>query len=1293
MKTQNVKSVFFYKLLSARCIYIAFFLAAIINLNAFGQLSLAAPNTVGSYTDPVSITLGVGFSANGSIGNFAASINPGYNTGNSQISFVSNWVPKMPLTSAASLKAQETNSNNLNIATKFFDGLGRVIQTVAKNQTINNTDLVTPYEYDNLGRQIKQYLPYAYANVYPGNYRAAATTTEQQAFYNSGSTINPQSGSPSSKTLLESSPLERPVEQGAPGDTWQLTGSTGGGHTSKYDYTVNNLTGITDINNTRIAVAYGVAIDNNGTRSLTVYGTNGYYDAGDLFVKVINNENWLSADGRNGTQEIFTNKEGQTVLKRAFVKNPAGTIDIISTYYVYDDIGKLCYVLPQASYPDQLSTSNGVNISVAVLNSVCYQYQYDEKQRLTGKKIPGKDWEYFVYNNLNQIVASQDGNQRARNEWSVKKYDGIGRTIITGVWNSTLLRDDLQKNILDLQTIFYETRTGTGNGYTSAAWPQDLSDIYTINYFDDYNIPGLPTDMAYQAYTGNPNGNSGQTAGLPTVTKNKQMSNNALAFWVVNYYDVKGRAIQIQSTNHLSGKDIYNNEYNFNGMVVKSVHQHSSAAGSINITNRYAYDHHGRLITRYEQIGSDPEVILSQFTYNDLRQVIDKKLHQKSGNTRFIQSVDYRYNIRGWLTSINDVSLNANTSTNPDDSNTSDADKFGMGFKYEQADLPAYNGNIGSVQWLSAKPASSSVSPPTLKYDFTYDKMDRLTQAASSTGATKDENFSEYLSYDKMGNILSINRWAKLSTGRTLVDNLGYQYNGNQVTQIDDASNNNTYGFSDNGGGTVSKQPNEYVYDTNGNLIKDLNKGITSITYNNFNLPVTVTWSDGKTLVYDYDGSGGKIKKVFTVGGSVYTTDYISGLQYEQGQIAFIKTDEGIARKNAGAGNYIYQYFIQDQVGNTHGVIQPVYPNETTADVVQLTNYYPYGLEFQSDDATTLFGYVSGTKDNYLFNGKELQDGTGMYDFGARNYDPQTGRWFVVDNLADAQEQIDKSPYAFAWGNPVLRKDPDGNCPMCALVGAIVGGVGNLVYQSVQGNVTSFGKGLAAFGIGAVAGGVAGFTMGASLAAQGGATGLALIGQAAATGAYGASIESIIRGTGNQAVFGQPYSMQQFAGDAVMGGVTGGIAKGIELQFFDGTSISSGELKLLKFGDREISAGDPLNNLGTSVGTDAIDEGTTTVYRNFGWNEYSSLRANGNKFEIGSNFGSKQFWLDKEGINWWNNTSFSKNFTAKITVNNSVLKHGFNFLDAGIYKAVSFDTQDALNIFNSNMKIDWIHYR
>lgn len=107
----------------------------------------------------------------------------------------------------------------------------------------------------------------------------------------------------------------------------------------------------------------------------------------------------------------------------------------------------------------------------------------------------------------------------------------------------------------------------------------------------------------------------------------------------------------------------------------------------------------------------------------------------------------------------------------------------------------------------------------------------------------------------------------------------------------------------------------------------------------------------------------------------------------------------------------------------------------------------------------------------------------------------------------------------------------------------------------------------------------------------------------------------------------------------------------------------------------------------------AAKTSTTTVYRNFGWNEYKALRANGNNFEIGSNFGSKQFWLDDAGINWWNSTSFSKNFTAKITVNNNALNQGYKFLDAGKYRAISFDSKEALNIFNKNMKIEWIQYK
>ena len=55
-------------------------------------------------------------------------------------------------------------------------------------------------------------------------------------------------------------------------------------------------------------------------------------------------------------------------------------------------------------------------------------------------------------------------------------------------------------------------------------------------------------------------------------------------------------------------------------------------------------------------------------------------------------------------------------------------------------------------------------------------------------------------------------------------------------------------------------------------------------------------------------------------------------------------------------------------------------------------------------------------------------------DYGARWYDPAIGRWNAVDALAEEPEQIDKSPYAYGWNNPIKYDDPDGNCPRCAVV-------------------------------------------------------------------------------------------------------------------------------------------------------------------------------------------------------------------------------------------------------------------
>ncbi|MBO9675317.1 MAG: hypothetical protein J7577_17855, partial [Sphingobacteriaceae bacterium] len=187
-------------------------------------------------------------------------------------------------------------------------------------------------------------------------------------------------------------------------------------------------------------------------------------------------------------------------------------------------------------------------------------------------------------------------------------------------------------------------------------------------------------------------------------------------------------------------------------------------------------------------------------------------------------------------------------------------------------------------------------------------------------------------------------------------------------------------------------------------------KDIT-LGYNFLNLPQTVSGS--QNLTYTYNAAGEKLQK--QAGGT--TTNYLDGIQYTNNSIDFIQTEEGLARRSGNS--YSYEYNLSDHLGNVRVTF---YQNPTTnqLEVLQRDDYYAFGLRKEPVAKAGL--------NKYLYNGKELQEELGQYDYGARFYDPVIGRWNVIDPLAEKMRRY--SPYNYAFNNPIRFIDPDGMAPV-----------------------------------------------------------------------------------------------------------------------------------------------------------------------------------------------------------------------------------------------------------------------
>ncbi len=905
-----------------------------------------------------------------------------------------------------------TDPYDVKQTTQYFDGLGRLMQTVSRQSSPTAKDMVVPNAYDEFGRELIKFLPYTTA-VNDGKFKPNAV--QEQKTFNAAQFPGEQYYY--SRTDVESSPLNLTLGSYAPGNDW--VGSNRG---TKVKYWANTATD---------AVRIWTVNEPSSDMDLGSVTSTSFYAAGTL-------NKLVTTDESNNQTEEFKDFQGRVILKKvqltATSDNGAGSAATgwMCTYYIYDDYNNLRAVI-QPEGVNAIPSTGSFTSNSSFINQWMFIYRYDYRNRMIVKKVPGANLVRMLYDQWDRLVFTQDGVQYATNTWLFTKYDALNRPIATGSITDTRSQSAIQTSINAAGR--YETVSVSANdGYTfNNTFPSSGSytlTIYTQTIYDSYtNVPTSINTSYYSSVAGvfgiwPQNGNiRGQICG----TKVRVLTTNNFLN-TVSFYDEKYRVIETKGNNNvISGYDDRTlSTYSFDGKMIKQGQNHwsnffANSTGtpfSFDTHNEFTYNSNNDLDAFYQSagiIGEDYQPVANywskgtsatiyKITRNELGQVLQKQIHIPTlyGVPQDpLQKLDYSYNIRGWLTGVNQPYSGT--------SGYDETDLFNFKLNYNTVDLsgtPQYNGNIAEQVW------KGGYDEYLRGYKYGYDKANRLT--------TSDYGFKYYngwsnvwdftlkyneniTAYDLNGNIKNLERYHG-SWNR--VDQLSYNYNdvnngtvadGNRLHKVTDGVYNNVpVGFSDK-----DNWFNDYNYDNNGNLIFDYNKGVSNITYNHLNLPVLVDFGSSKgTIEYLYDAAGTKLQKTVTdktvspnkititkySGVFVYTNTYLSGttpgadaLEYiihPEGKIRPVLTNPALPAL-ANNTDYYYDYFIKDHLGNTRMVLttQPqtdlyaatqepanaTKENQLFANLSSTTIAKPTGgAGFDSDNTNTNVSKVNG---------------------------------------------------------------------------------------------------------------------------------------------------------------------------------------------------------------------------------------------------------------------------------------------------------------------------------------------
>ena len=589
------------------------------------------------------------------------------------------------------------------------------------------------------------------------------------------------------------------------------------------------------------------------------------------------------------------------------------------TYYIYNEFSKLSAVIQPEGVAALPAT-----LDYTFAGKWMFLYRYDDRGRMVMKKVPGADSVVLMYDQWDRLVLTQDGLQRAKTnkEFLFTKYDNLNRPIITGVYVSNSAHNTIRDLVTASSVRNENTSTAATEGYTlNLSFPTTYLELLTIMHYDSYNnLPSWKSNYAFVAENGNTTYNS-YTTGLVVASQTKQIGTTT---WLktVTYYNDEYKPVQVSGDNVKSGKDRITTQLLFDGKPVEQWQSHTSTfySTAITIKKKFTYDHADRVLTVKHQINTQAEATIATNTYNEIGQPLNKKLHITAAQPTALQTLDYGYNIRGWLINVNRVENTAGVTTY--DANDLFAFELGYNVTTLTGGVAQFNGNISEQKW------KGPYAEVAAGYTYAYDKLNRLLSSVSSDKASgswvvNNKYDEKSITYDKNGNIKTLARYEN----GTAIDNLTYgTYTGNQLIKVDDAGSA-TLGFKN-----PVNNATEYFYDANGSMNKDDNKGISNIVYNYLNLPQTITVTGKGTINYLYDATGNKLRKItydqataksdttWYAGAMIYAKDTLQLINYDEGRIRPVKINANAA---ASAANftYVYDYFMRDHLGNVRMVI------------------------------------------------------------------------------------------------------------------------------------------------------------------------------------------------------------------------------------------------------------------------------------------------------------------------------------------------------------------------------------